>query len=141
MAFTYTGPNTDLEKVRFLIGDTLSTDPLLTDAEITYLLSVWGSVKFASIAGCDAIAAKFSREADKTIGSLSLSLSNRAKAYRELASTLRASSTKIVTAYCGGISVTDKQLNSQDADRESPLFAKGRMNEDLTTIDDEIETM
>ena len=55
MAFTYVDPTSgDRDKVRFLIQDTDSTDPHLQDAEITYLVSVWGNVYRAAAYAADA---------------------------------------------------------------------------------------
>ena len=63
MSWTYTDPNTsDRDKIRFLIGDTDSTDPLLSDEEIAFTLTeAGGSVYQAGHDSCYAIAAKFSR--------------------------------------------------------------------------------
>jgi hypothetical protein len=43
MAWTYSGdPNSsDKDKYRFLIGDTISTDPILADEEITFILNTY----------------------------------------------------------------------------------------------------
>ena len=84
MSWTYTDPNTsDRDKIRFLIGDTDSTDPLLSDEEIAFTLAeAGGSVYQAGHDSCYAIAAKFSRMAQsKSVGDLSISYADRAAAY------------------------------------------------------------
>lgn len=84
MTWTYVDPNTsDRDKIRFLIGDTDSSDPLLSDEEIAFTLSeAGGSVYQAGHDSCYAIAAKFSRMAtSKSVGDLSISYSDRAAAF------------------------------------------------------------
>jgi len=125
MTWSYVAPTTDLYKVRFLIGDTDSTDQLLMDEEVNYLLSDWIDLKTAASVAAETIAAKFSREADKSIGDLKISMSERAKAYRDLSVTLRASANKLLTAYAGGISKSDKDNLNEDTDKVMPSFSKG----------------
>jgi hypothetical protein len=93
MTFTYSGdPSTTLRnKVRFLLNDTLVTDPLFTDEELDYLITEWGTDVYEICrAGAEVLASKFTRLADsshKTVGDLSISLNYGKKAaeYRELA--------------------------------------------------------
>ena len=94
MAFTYVDPTSgDRDKVRFLIQDTDSTDPHLQDAEINYLVSVWGNVYRAAAYAAEAIAAQYSHKTNysRSIGDLSISesYSESATQFRELAKTLR----------------------------------------------------
>lgn len=78
MAFTYSGnPSaSDRDAVRFMIQDTDSTDALMQDAEIDWLLAQVTNVYQAAHDACYALAAKFARKADqsKSVGDLSLSL-------------------------------------------------------------------
>lgn len=54
--------SSDLDRVRLLIGDTDSNDPLFQDDEITYFLELAGQVVLKAAANaCDAAAAKFAR--------------------------------------------------------------------------------
>lgn len=92
MTFSYSGDpsSSDKDAVRFLLNDTLSSDALLQDEEIFYLINQWGDIYEAARAGAESLASKFTREADsisKTVGDLSISKSFNAKAsqYRELA--------------------------------------------------------
>lgn len=94
-SFTYSGDPSarPLDQVRFLLQDTDSTDPLLSDAEILYVLNTaGGSVYQAAHDAAYAISAKFVRKADtsKSVGDLSLSVSygNRAAEFRTLGDTL-----------------------------------------------------
>ena len=94
MAFTYVDPTSgDRDKVRFLIQDTDSTDAHLQDAEVNYLISVWGNVYAAAAYAAEAIAAKYSHKTNysRSIGDLSISESyaESATKFRELARTIR----------------------------------------------------
>jgi hypothetical protein len=94
MAFTYVDPTSgDRDKVRFLIQDTDSTDAHLQDAEITYLITVWGNVYAAAAYAAETIAAKYSHKTNysRSIGDLSISesYSESATQFRELAKSLR----------------------------------------------------
>jgi hypothetical protein len=128
MAWTYNVSlinATPLYQVRLLCGDTDITDQLLQDEEINYLLSVFSTYEAAAQA-CDAIAAKFSRQADQTTGDISTSYSQRAKMYSERAIQLRNQSQNHTAApYAGGISVSDKMINEQDTDVVQPSFTRG----------------
>ena len=92
MAWSYSGDPATSSKdaVRFLIFDTDTNDQLLQDAEINWCIAQAGdSVYQAAHDAAYAIASKFSRMAtSKTVGDLSLSYADRAKAYFELANEL-----------------------------------------------------
>ena len=94
MTFTYSGnPETgsNLDKVRFLIHDVDSTDPLMNDAEIGFILSETNqSIYQAAHDACYVIAGHYARMADsvsKSVGdfSLSKSYSNKSQQYTDLA--------------------------------------------------------
>jgi len=80
----------DRDKVRLLVGDTNNAQPLLYDAEVDSLLTLAGDLTEAAIAACLAIAAKFARDIDATNGDATRPFSQRAAAYRALATDLRA---------------------------------------------------
>jgi len=96
MAWTYSGDPASNEKdaVRFMLGDTESTEPLLTNEEINYLIEVHGGTGMAAVGGARAIAAGFSRDADRSRGvgdlSLSESFSQKSTQYHHLADHLLA---------------------------------------------------
>lgn len=93
--FTYSSDPSasSLDKVRFLIQDTVNTGHLLEDEEIAWLLSEWADVYDAAAAAADILSAKFAGQADysKSIGDLSLSEthSNQAERYTQIATNLR----------------------------------------------------
>lgn len=90
MTWTYSGDPAanDRDAVRFLVADTDSTDPLISDEEIAYLISLFAEPPLAAVGAARAIAAKFSRDADqaRTVGDLTLSqsLSQRSEQYHHL---------------------------------------------------------
>lgn len=90
MTWTYSGnpANSSRDAVRFLVADTDSNDPLITDEEIAYLLDLYTEAPSAAVGAARAIAAKFSREADqaRTVGDLTLSesLSQKSTQYHHL---------------------------------------------------------
>lgn len=97
MAWTYGGdPSANTrDEVRFLIGDTDTTNQLLQDAEITFLFAQWNSNAYLAAAhACDALAAKFAAKSDnsKSVGDLSIStqFGQQADRYRSLGAQLLA---------------------------------------------------
>lgn len=74
------------DQVRLLVGDTNPHDYLLLDAEVDWVLARAGDdVEAAAIKAALAIAAKFGREVDRSLGDVSRSASQRSAAYRALA--------------------------------------------------------
>lgn len=110
MGWTYSGDPSasDLDEIRYLLGDTDTTDQLVTDEEIVYALSLFakevGIPNFqaaAFIAG--GLASKYVRLIDKTVGSLSLKLSTRAEGFRTLADWLTAQATSGIGHRTAGV--------------------------------------
>jgi hypothetical protein len=92
VTFTYSGDpsSSTRDAVRFLIQDTDTTDQLMQNAEIQWLLdSANDSVYQAAHDACYALASRFNRLANETkqVGDLSISTTYVAKAsaYREMA--------------------------------------------------------
>ena len=90
MTWTYgNSPNTNTtDAVRFLVGDTDTTDQLITNEEITYLLATFSEAPLAAVGAARSIAAKFSRLADnaRRVGDLQLQehLSQKSTQYHHL---------------------------------------------------------
>lgn len=118
MAWTYTPENSDtLSRVRFLIGDTDSTDQQLQDEEIQMLLGLGGGVQVTAQKAALALAAKYARLTDKWVGDLKILASQRARRYQELATTLKteaAASSLYAVPTAGGIYVADKETQEQN---------------------------
>jgi hypothetical protein len=96
MTFTYIDPtNSNRDKVRFLIQDTDSTNPHMTDEEVNWLISEWADVYDAASAAADILAGSYAHKANysKSVGDLTLSetFSTQSERFQALATTLRLS--------------------------------------------------
>jgi hypothetical protein len=129
VTWTYSGvpDSCTKDEVRFWAGDTDPNDPLVSDEEIVYTLQAeGGNVKMVAGKILMALSSKFARMVDKTVGGLSLSMSQRAKAYYEQAKELmRVGAAEGCIPYAGAISKSDMQEQLLDSDRVKPSFAKG----------------
>lgn len=138
MSWTYGGdPAANArDAIRFLIGDTDTTDQLLSDEEIAWVNTEASGTSTGTTALYDAasrccltIASKLAREADKSIGDLSVSMSQRATAYREQASALKALSGReggVPIPYAGGITISDKDIDEENSDIFRSWFSSGQ---------------
>ena len=98
MSWTYSGdPSTSSrDEIRFLVGDTDSTDQLIENEEIDYVLVVHADpgasqnnyTAASVVAG--AIAAKYAKKMNKSVGGLSLPWQQRFESYQRLAQELSA---------------------------------------------------
>lgn len=130
MAWSYdTSLSSDKDKIRLLIGDTDELTPQLQDEEIVGSQNMFGGVRATAIQLCRALAAKYSRRADKWVGDLKIMASQQAKAYLDLAEQLMAggggSSGGFPTA--GGIYVDDKSAQAANTSLVQPTFTTGMM--------------
>ena len=116
--------------VRFLVGDTDSTDVQVQDDEITFALAQSSdNVYEAGAYCCRAIAAKYSRRVDTELdGALSASYSDLHAHYMALAENLEAESKKQsgLGVKAGGLSKADISVVRQDTDRVYPSFRRDR---------------
>lgn len=116
--------------VRFLVGDTDSTDVQVQDDEITFALAQSSdNVYEAGAYCCRAIAAKYSRRVDTELdGALSASYSDLHAHYMALAENLEAESKKQsgLGVKAGGLSKADISVVRQDTDRVPPSFRRDR---------------
>lgn len=95
MGFTYSGnpSESEVDAVRFLIGDTDDEEPLLHDEEIIYLSSLWTlqfSIYWTAAMAAEAIAARFAREVTFNSDSQTISTSELQQKYLTMAERLRA---------------------------------------------------
>lgn len=125
----------DKDKVRRLIGDVYSAEQLVQDGEIEFFITQEGSLYRAAAACCDAIAASFARQVDRTIGTDAEgdqrqgAIDKRAESHRHahymrLAAQLRREAAKRTAGWAGGISVLEKEEAEQDSDRVMPAFER-----------------
>lgn len=114
------------DQLRFLVGDNDPADQLVSDGEVAWASSQDANIYLAAVTLCQAIAAKFARQADTAIGDVKVSLSQRAIAYKARAAELMIAAAQSVPGipYAGGISVGDKTGNEQDSDRLVPSFTR-----------------
>lgn len=117
------------DQVRFLIGDTDQSDPLLQDAEIEWVLSQYQfSPINAAIRCCEGIVAKFSRLANEAVGQVRIDFKQKAEGYLKMMVVLKMRlATEDAAPYAGGISISDKQQQVQNTDRVRPDFRKHMM--------------
>ena len=80
------------DALRYLIGD-WNPPEKLEDEQLDFELSQTGSLAWAGSNACEAIAALYSDRADKSVGDLRVSFSQKAAAYAERAVILRERST------------------------------------------------
>lgn len=129
MTWTYSGDpaTTSRDAVRFLVGDTDTTDQLVSDEEISWVLTQHSGVRHAAAATCEAIAAKFARQAEMSVDDVSIKAGEKAEHYRALAKELRAQAAiagKVAKPFAGGISIADKDDREADTDRVKPFFRR-----------------
>lgn len=130
MTWTYddTDPGgSDKDQVRLMVGDTDSADEQLTDEEITYFLTTYTTVGSAAVYAARAILAEVSRQVTRAVGDLRISLSDRAKAYRELIKDLEemADASDPWQVYMGNQSLADRDADRANTDLGQPPFEVG----------------
>lgn len=128
-------PQTCIDTVRFLIGDTDSEDPLLQDSEIQGLLAQnSGDPYLGSASACRAVASRYAREADKSVGDLRIASSQKAKAYEAMVMQMmdEAQRYSVGAPYAGGIRWSDKCIDQENDDVVAPAFSKGLMDDQGT---------
>ena len=150
MAWTYTGSpgSVPRDAVRFALGDTDPSDPLMQDGEVDFALSDQGNTpKLAAAMLADRLAARFAREEAVSIDGISLSGSGRASAFRTLAAARRAVVARTAAAVASGaplrstavvltgVRQSDMAAADADFDRPRSLFRlTSPLGEDDTVI-------
>ena len=123
--------NNDVDAVRFLIGDTDSSDPLIQDEEISYLLASY-SVQFSAYYATRSIAAKFARLCREETGDIEVYANQKFDQYSKLAKAmsadLQAGRPIDFRIYSGGIRHSVMDNYEKDPDRNAPPFAEGQMD-------------
>ena len=127
MTWTYGGDPgaNDRDEVRFLCGDTDTTDQLVTDEEIAYAIDDAGNNKAAAALICDSIAAEFARDVDVKNGPGKEWASQRYDQYTKKAKELRAKASTFAKPKFGGQSISDKKTLADDYDVPQPFFERG----------------
>lgn len=98
MTWTYTNSpiDTPTDEIHYLVGDTDPLEKLVQDEEIEYFLLLYPKpagkpAYLAAAAAADAIAARFARRAQRSIGSLSIAANQQYEHYTQIAAALRVS--------------------------------------------------
>ena len=137
MTWTYGGdPSASaLAAIRFLTGDTDTNDQLINDEEIAWTNNQVTGSDTATTALYEvsyrvmvAIASKFSRLADQSVGDLKVDMFQKATNAREQAALLKQQALRegnTPTPYAGGISVADKEIDEENSDIVQPYFSRG----------------
>lgn len=94
------------------------------------MIDTYNTASMAAVAACRAIAARFSRQADKWVGDLKILASQKARAFLTLADTLEARGAAALggsmgAPMAGGISIADKEAVAGNPDRVPPSFYRG----------------
>ena len=128
MTWSYDGDpaNSDLDAVRREIGDTNTNDQLLSNEEVNFALDQEGdSITAASARCCEWLMREFAKQADKTIGQLNITLSQKSIRYEAMATKLRKKGIKSALApYAGGLSETERDIDEADTNLVQPIFTK-----------------
>lgn len=125
MTWTYGGdPSGNArDRVRFLVGDTDSTDQLLSDEEIAWLLSESPNHYIASANACDQIAAQFTRQISRRSQDENPETIDKMRSFQRLARQLRnQAARRSAVPFAGGISIAQKETEEDDTDRVKPKF-------------------
>ena len=140
MTWTYSTTLTaDRDIIRLTIGDTDTSDQQFSDEELTYFRSTAGNNRGAALLAVEALIAKYSRQPDRQVGDLSISASQRVKAYKELRATILERETLGATPFAGGITISDKQGYEENTDLVRPAFSRSS-HEDPGVVQDQAYT-
>ncbi len=128
MSWTYGGDpkNSDRDKIRLLVGDTDSSNQLVTDEEIDWALDRESSIFEAAALTAEFVAASFARNPDKQIRDLSVKFSQTISSYRELAEEYKQRSSGQGTwkDLAPGLSQDTKDSYDDDDDLVKPILER-----------------
>ena len=132
MSWTYLSSapgSSDLSWVRAQINDTSSANALLQDEEINLFLGDAAN-KYEAAARCArALGASFSRNALKQVGKLKMSMAEASEFYFNLAKSLDNDSSKFSGgAWAGGVSNSDKEIQTSDPDWAGASFTRNQFD-------------
>lgn len=128
MTWTYGNApsSSDRDAVRFLCTDNDTTDQLLTDEEIAWLLATYGTVNQAAVSACRQISRQFARMAtSKQVGDLQIDWLKRSSEFAARADELESDIASSSRPYAGGIYTADRDDMAGDATLIQPFFRRG----------------
>ena len=137
MTWTYSGnpKASPLDTVRFLLGDTASLAPLVSDEEVGFALDESASNLYAATATlARALAARFSRSGGVSVDGITVDFKAKVQQYNDLADTMerRGKIFTGATPYAGGTSLADIAAVSADPDRPPSLVNAVQTDERAT---------
>lgn len=117
--------STDVDKVRVRIGDTNANNQLLSNEEITALLSAFGSDIIQTVIGSiRAIIAKLARDYDRSNVGMSVQRSQQVQHYKDLLEQFTGSGIEGINTragmFVGGLSQSTEESFDDDTDYKSP---------------------
>lgn len=129
MSFSYSGDPSQSPKdaVRYLVQDTNSSDPLVQDEEIAWVLSQFGDTRTAAIDILGTIIIRLSARINKQVGDLRIYSSDRFNQAEAALAALKSQSMHLSPAipYAGGVSEGDMEIDRDNDDTVQPQFALG----------------
>lgn len=139
MTWSYSGnpASSDKDAVRFHVGDTNPSDPLVSDEEIAFALTQEPNVDLAAAYICEAIAAQLSRSVNRRVGDVSVNGSDLAKAYQNKANDLRSRANASALPSFGGRSISEKRNLDRDTNAVQPKFKIGQDDHPEISEDDD----
>lgn len=113
------------DQVRFLIGDTDASNPLVQNEEIEWALSEQGNVYAAAALVAQTLGGRFATTADKSVGDLKLKFSEQSRNFFELAKNLKMQVLSLSQVQSAGADViATKEANEADTTLVEPKFTK-----------------
>ncbi len=130
MTWTYSGNPADsnLDAIRYYIGDTDTSDQLLNNEEINFELTENGSGLYRTASACLRKIVARGRFVDKSVDGLSVSASQRANQAMELANYYDRKATRSTVIYAGGMSESEARDFDDDTDIPPFQFSVGQFN-------------
>ena len=128
--WSYSGNPSSSEEdaVHFIIGDTDPNFPLITDAEITWALSINGSnIYLAALEVIESAIVKFGRTPTFKVGDVSKNSSDIVKNLQIAKGNIRRRASADAQPFFGGLSKSDKRTLEEATDDVQPSF---RVNQD-----------
>jgi hypothetical protein len=122
--WSYAASTSNLDQVRFYIGDVYSTAQLIQDEVIDQALSLSGSSPIrAAIKVCEMQASVAAQDPTMLkVGDLSVSRQAQGAGWAKRAESLRTELSYTATPFVGGSDVSDKKTRRDDTTKVQPFF-------------------
>lgn len=121
--------DTDLDLVRFYVGDTNTNNQRVSNEEITAILALEPIPILAAAMICDSLAGSQSSASSRSIGGTSVSGDSESAHFEKQAVRLRNQyRQKPVSIFMGGQTESDKDTRRSDTDLVQPFFERRGMD-------------